>query len=110
LETASSNEAALPPSGKNRSLVERIKGINRLFVFTVVVPTTIAIVYFGLIASDVYVSESRFVVRSAQRQSQTSVVGALLQGTGFSRAQDDTYPVIDYIQSRDALRELNRGN
>jgi capsular polysaccharide transport system permease protein len=104
-----SNDAALPQLGK-KGLVGRIKGINRLFALTVLLPTAIAIVYFGLVASDVYVSESRFVVRSAQRQSQTSVVGALLQGTGFSRAQDDTYPVIDYIQSRDALRELNAQN
>jgi capsular polysaccharide transport system permease protein len=110
LETVSSNNAAVPPSGKKKGLIERIKGINRIFALTVVVPTTVAIVYFGLIASDVYVSESRFVVRSAQRQSQTSVMGALLQGTGFSRAQDETYPVIDYIQSRDALKELNKGD
>jgi Capsule polysaccharide export protein len=110
LETVSSNNAALPPPGKKKGLVERVRGINRIFALTVVVPTTIAVVYFGLIASDIYVSESRFVVRSAQRQSQTSVVGALLQGTGFSRAQDDTYPVIDYIQSRDALKELNQGD
>ncbi|NYH27626.1 capsular polysaccharide transport system permease protein [Paraburkholderia bryophila] len=110
LETVSSNNEALPPSGKKKGLVERIKGVNRIFALTVVVPTTIAIVYFGLIASDVYVSESRFVVRTAQRQSQVSVVGALLQGSGFSRAQDDTYPVIDYIQSRDALKELNQNN
>ncbi|MGF6853567.1 hypothetical protein [Paraburkholderia sp. CI3] len=109
MENVSSREAALPLSGK-KGLVERIKGVNRLFALTVVVPTTIAVLYFGLIASDVYVSESRFVVRSPQRQSQTSVVGALLQGTGFSRAQDDTYSVIDYVQSRDALEELNRGN
>lgn len=91
-----------------RSLFDRLKGINRLFAATVVIPTTIAIVYFGAIASDVYVSESRFVVRSPQRQSQVSLVGALLQGSGFSRAQDDTYPVIDYIQSRDALAALNQ--
>ena len=110
METVSSNNAALPPSGKKKGLVERIKGVNRIFALTVVVPTTIAVVYFGLIASDIYVSESRFVVRSAQRQSQTSVVGALLEGSGFSRAQDDTYPVIDYIQSRDALKELNQHN
>ncbi|MFM0044174.1 hypothetical protein PQR40_19520 [Paraburkholderia sediminicola] len=110
METASSNNAALPPTGKKKGLVERIKGVNRIFALTVVVPTTIAVVYFGPIASDIYVSESRFVVRSAQRQSQTSVVGALLQGTGFSRAQDDTYPVIDYIQSRDALKELNQSD
>lgn len=109
METVSSN-TALPPSGKKKGLIERIKGVNRLFVLTVVVPTTIAVVYFGLVASDVYISESRFVVRSPQRQSQTSVVGALLQGTGFSRSQDDTYPVIDYIESRDALKELNKNS
>jgi capsular polysaccharide transport system permease protein len=84
-----------------------MKRINRLFLAVVVVPTLAATVYFGLVASDVYVSESRFVVRSPQRQTQSSLFGALLQGTGFSRAQDDTYPVIDYIESRDALRELN---
>src|SRR6185437_10811155 len=87
-----------------------MRGMNRLFVLTVLLPTAIAIVYYGMIASGVYVSESRFVVRSAQQQPQMSVVGALLQGTGFIRAQDDTYPVIDYIQSRDALKELNEGN
>ncbi|CAE6719174.1 hypothetical protein [Paraburkholderia haematera] len=110
METVSSNNAALPPPGKKKGLVERVRGINRLFTLTVAIPTAVAIVYFGLVASDVYVSESRFVVRSPQRQNQTSVVGALLQGTGFSRAQDDTYPVIDYIESRDALTELNRGS
>lgn len=90
-------------------MLERLKRVNRLFALTVVVPTTIAIGYFGIIASDVYVSESRFVVRSPQRQaSQSGLVGALLQGTGFSRATDDTYPVIDYIQSRDALQVLSR--
>ncbi|AMU04870.1 hypothetical protein A2T82_00670 [Burkholderia cenocepacia] len=93
-----------------KSLRDRLRGINRLFALTVVLPTAIATLYYGLVASDIYVSESRFVVRSPQRQSQTSLVGMLLQGTGFSRAQDDTYPVIDYIQSRDALTELNHGN
>lgn len=34
----------------------------------------------------------------------------MLQGTGFTRAQDDSYTVLDYIQSRDALKELNRNN
>ncbi|MGF6987083.1 capsular polysaccharide transport system permease protein [Paraburkholderia atlantica] len=110
MDTVSSSRstAAVPLTGKT-GLIERARRVNRLFVLTVVVPTTLAIGYFGLIASDVYVSESRFVVRSPQRQSsQSGLVGALLQGTGFSRATDDTYPVIDYIQSRDALNLLNR--
>ncbi|MFY7948225.1 MAG: hypothetical protein ACOVRP_03325 [Gemmatimonas sp.] len=77
-----------------------------IFVITVLLPTLLASAYFGLVASDVYVSESRFVVRSPQRPAQTGL-GALLQGTAFSRAQDDTYSVHDFVRSRDALRELD---
>lgn len=89
-------------------MIERIKGLNKLFALTVLLPTAIAIIYFGLIASDVYVSEARFVVRSAAQQTQTSVVGALLQGSGLTSGQENSYPVIDYVESRDALRELNQ--
>ncbi len=70
------------------------------------VPTLLATAYYGFVASDVYISESRFVVRSPQRTGQTGL-GALLQGTAFSRSQDDTYSVHDFIRSRDALRELD---
>jgi capsular polysaccharide transport system permease protein len=79
-----------------------------IFIFTVLVPTVLACLYYGLIASDVYISESRFVVRNPQRQSVTAGLGALLQGTGFSRSQDDTYSVHDFILSRDALHELDQ--
>jgi capsular polysaccharide transport system permease protein len=80
---------------------------NRLFVATVVLPTVLAAIYYGLIASDIYISESRFVVRSPQRQAQTGLLNTFLQGTGFSRAQDDAYSVNDFILSRDALKKLN---
>lgn len=69
-------------------------------------PTLIAALYYGAVASDMYISESRFVVRSPQRPTQGGL-GALLQGTVFSRSQDDTYSVHDFIRSRDALRELD---
>lgn len=75
-----------------------------LFVLVVILPTLISGAYFGLIASDVYISESRFVVRTAQKQ-QISGIGSLLQGSGlsgFTRAQDDAYTVSSFIQSRDA--------
>lgn len=88
------------------TLIARIKRINKIFLLTVVVPTVLALIYFGLIASDVYISESRFVVRSPERQS-ASPLGMLLKGTGFSRAQDDTYSVQDFMLSRDALRSLD---
>jgi len=78
-----------------------------VFVLTVIAPIFLAILYFGLIASDVYISESRFVVRSPGQQGQNGIVGQLLQGSGLSRAQDDTFSVRDYILSRDALHELD---
>ena len=82
-------------------------GVDVIRWLTVFIPTAFAVVYFGLIASDVYISESRFVVRSPQRQAQASGLGALLQGTAFSRSQDDTYSVHDFVLSRDALKELD---
>ncbi|MFJ1253071.1 hypothetical protein [Cupriavidus sp. CuC1] len=110
MDTVLKNDTAQQATGSTSGLWERLRRVNRLFLGTVVVPTIVATLYFGVIASDVYVSEARFVVRSSQRQNQTSALGALLQGSGLTRAQDDTYAVIDYIQSRDALAELNRGN
>jgi capsular polysaccharide transport system permease protein len=83
-----------------------VRRFNRIFAVTVLIPTLCASVYYGLIASNVYISESRFVVRSPQRPAQGGL-GALLQGTVFSRSQDDTYSVHDFIRSRDALKELD---
>jgi capsular polysaccharide transport system permease protein len=80
---------------------------NPLFVGIVLVPTFLAVVYYALIASDVYISESRFLVRSPQRPTQTGILGQLLQNTGFTSSQDDAYAVRDFILSRDALKELD---
>jgi capsular polysaccharide transport system permease protein len=78
-----------------------------LFVAMVAAPTVAAVLYYGLVASDVYVSESRFLVRSPQHQTPSGLVGQLLQSSGISHSQDDTYAVRDYILSRDALKELD---
>jgi capsular polysaccharide transport system permease protein len=80
--------------------------LNWIFLVIVVLPVLAAVVYYGLIASDVYTSESRFVIRSPERQTG-SPIGALLRGTGFAKAQDDSYTVQDFILSRDALTALN---
>lgn len=90
------------------SVMDRIKKLGPLFLCTVVIPTIIAIIYFGLIASDVYVSESHFVIRSPEKQS-SSALGALLKSSpGVSAAGDEIYAVQEYVQSRDALKALNR--
>jgi capsular polysaccharide transport system permease protein len=70
-------------------------------------PTLAAGVYYFAIASDLYLSEAKFIVRSP-KQVQTSTLGALLQTTGLGRAADDTAAVQDFIMSRDAVRKLEQ--
>jgi capsular polysaccharide transport system permease protein len=93
------------PSPKKREPVIVSKSL-KLFFVTVVLPTVVAAIYFGAIASAVYISESRFIVRSPERQN-VSPLGMLFKNAGFSRSQDDSYPVQDFILSRDALKALD---
>lgn len=79
-----------------------------LFWGIVALPTIIAGVYFGLIASNQYISESSFLVRSAKNQSTNSALGVIFQGMGIARSQDDTYAVQEYMRSRTALNELSK--
>jgi capsular polysaccharide transport system permease protein len=81
---------------------------NPLFLLTVLLPTALSCVYYGFIATDVYTSESRFVVRSPQRQQSNSVLGSILSGSVFSRSQDEAYAVHNYILSRNALAQLDK--
>jgi capsular polysaccharide transport system permease protein len=82
---------------------------HRWFVLFVVMPVVTATIYFGSIASDIYESESRFVIRSpGQRSASTSTLANLIQTTGFSIGQEQTNQVLDYVRSRDALEDLQR--
>jgi capsular polysaccharide transport system permease protein len=79
----------------------------KFFSLVVIIPTLTAIFYYGFLAADVYISESRFVVRSPER-NVSSPLGGLLEGTGFTRSQDDSYTVLEFMLSRDALRVLDK--
>lgn len=78
---------------------------GRLLMVAVGVPTLLAAIHHGFWASDVYVSESRFVVRSPDRQARGPLLG-FLQGTTFGKAHDDSQTIREYILSRDALKVL----
>ena len=108
--TGNTSEPDNTPEKNNKlpahGFIARTKNMNWPFILTVVVPTLLSVIYFGFIASDVYISESRFVVRSPERQT-ASPLGVLLTGSGFSSSQDDTYTVQDFMLSRDALKSLN---
>ena len=78
---------------------------HRGWLIFVALPTLLAIVYYGLLASNLYASEARYLVRSPSR-SQVGGIGSLLQGGGLTPARDDVYTVHDYLLSRDALQAL----
>ena len=81
----------------------------RWFVATVIVPVLLAVLYYGLIASDRYISESRFVIKApGQRAAQIGTLANLIQTTGLSAGQEQANEVIEYLRSRDALTQLER--
>jgi capsular polysaccharide transport system permease protein len=100
-------EVASPPPPKRPGFLRR----HFLFFLTVFLPTALSIFYFGFYASDIYVSQSSYVVRSpSQKTVGQTGLGAVLQGasglSGFARAPDDVHAVAEYIASRDALDKL----
>ena len=92
-----------------RRLRQLFGSLNIWFWAIVGLPTLVAGVYYFAIASDLYLSEAKFIVRSP-KQVQTSSIGALIQSTGLARAVDDTAVVEGFIMSRDAVRKLEQKN
>ncbi|MTI44440.1 capsular polysaccharide transport system permease protein [Roseibium hamelinense] len=83
----------------------RIGGFGSLFII-VFLPTIFAALYFFFIASDQYISEAKFLVRSSDKQ-QVGGLGALLQTTGLGTAPEETFSVIDFMGSRDGLKAVD---
>jgi capsular polysaccharide transport system permease protein len=81
--------------------------LNIWFWAIVGLPTLFAGVYFFAIASDLYLSEVRFVVRGPAK-SPISSIGAMLQSAGAAGASEDTFAVHEYLVSRDAVRRLEQ--
>jgi capsular polysaccharide transport system permease protein len=82
------------------------RSLNIWFWAIVGLPTLIAGVYYFAIASDLYMSEVKFVVRGPGKASPSIMTAMLSSGT--PPVSDDTYAVHDYLLSRDAVRELDR--
>ena len=91
------------------TVLKRVRRLGALFIVVVLIPMAMAVLYFGFLASDVYVSESRFVVRSPDKPA-SSGIGVLLKSAGFTNAGDEVYAAKDYVVSRDALAALNQRN
>lgn len=80
--------------------------LSVLMILLALSPTIAGAIYYGLVATDRYVSEAQFVIRSASRTTSTTGFTAFLQMVGISGSQDDTFAVHDFISSRDAVLKL----
>lgn len=90
------------------ALLEWLKKRRWLVIF-VFLPTLLATVYYGLLASDVYVSEASFVIKSPdQKRSSMSSLANLIQTTGLSGGQEQANEVLAFVRSRDALQALEK--
>lgn len=88
------------------AVFDRVKRIGHLFMLIVAAPFAVAVLYFYVFASDIYVSEAQFVVRSPERQAPTGI-GDLLRSTGLGSTGDEIVAAQQFLRSRDALKALN---
>jgi len=83
-----------------------MNALLRSLAVVVGIPTLFATIYFGLFASDIYVSESRFAIRSAKAGASTSGLAAILSSPMVSGGGQDTSVVADYTHSQDMLQQV----
>lgn len=99
----------LGPVAQSKSVRPAVGLLSKVpvgFLVVVVLPTLIAAVYFLVFASPRYVSEARFVVRSAAKD-QPSALGAALSGVGLQAGTADAFAVHEYLTSRDSLKDID---
>jgi capsular polysaccharide transport system permease protein len=84
-----------------------MNAVIKTIAIVVGIPTLIASIYFGLIASDIYVSEARFAIRSAKSGGSSGGLAAILASPIASGGTQDTQVVADYVQSQDMLNKIS---
>ena len=81
-----------------------------LFIAIVAVPTLLAAFYYLVLASPIYVSEARFVVRPRADTAGPGGLGLALASVGvdIGQGQTDAFEVHEYMTSRDAVADLQK--
>lgn len=99
---------ALPGQGdeRPRGLAALRKRLPLPFLVVVGLPTLVALLYWGLIATPRYVSEAHFIVRKTE-EARPNNLGLVLQGVGLSAGVTDSFVVQEYMSSRGAADALD---
>jgi len=84
-----------------------MKAILKTLGTVVGIPTLFAILYYGFLASDMYVSEAKVAVRSAKSGVSTNGLTALLASPVLSSGGQDSLVVMEYASSLDMVEQLD---
>jgi capsular polysaccharide transport system permease protein len=97
--------AAAPATAKGKKSYIKISAL-----LAIALPTLLASIYFGLIASPQYVAEARFAVRGPDDMpAPTDALGALTGlGTTVTSTTSDSYIVTHFIESAQLVGNLQR--
>ena len=83
--------------------------LGLLFIVVVIIPTLCSIIYFGFWASDVYISQSQFVIRTAQNPTNPAIGDyTIASSLTTSAVLQDSAAISGYITSMDGLKEVNK--
>lgn len=81
----------------------------RIFLLWVGLPTLLAAIYYGLVASDQFESESHYTINSSEMQVSVGLDALLSSGMGVGTASDrDALAAQAFILSRDVLGRLDK--
>lgn len=85
----------------------RWRAVLQPFLILVGLPTLLTGVYFGVVASDVFVSETRYAIRTGEQAPATGLLATMMGPGAATRSGDDAHVVRDYILAHDMLEELD---
>ena len=97
----------MPNEKEQSTRFQGYSGLARSFCLFVLLPTLIGGIHFGVIATDRYVAEARYAIRTGAQAPGGGFLETVL-GTGSlgTSTREDTGIVRDYILSHDLLEEL----
>lgn len=83
-------------------------GLWRSFGIFVMIPTVLAALYFLVIASDIFASETRFMVRSGDTQQEvgSGALAMVAKVAGVSGTSPDSFAVLNYVKSRAIIEDI----
>ena len=100
-------ESVPPDRKKGPGRRRRWRAVLQPFLIMVGLPTLLTGIYFGGVASDVFVSETRYAIRTGEQAPAAGLLATMMGPGASSRSGDDAFVVRDYILAHDMLEELD---